>query len=306
MNILKFMILWLVVTVAMTISWSIGSLVGNSLTSSVPPALEDPSGVASLFLAVCVVNSLLISVFLCSVRSCSGRVKLFSVMLYLFVLQCLLPQMETIFFSESIHISGRQIFSILIAGFVMSSVVVSVGILVTNRMTRGGTTPFNIPTIHFNRLIFPVAVLIVVVYPLLYMAFGHYVAWQNETLRIFYSQSAELRPFSAQFGDAFTNGIYFFQVLRALMWVAISVPIVLMLQHAKGVQYILIALLSALPATQLFIPNPFMPSEIAMTHFVETSISNIIWGLAMTFVINKFITTSPAHHLRVNHRSANL
>lgn len=306
MNILKFMILWLVVTVAMTISWSIGSLVGNSLTSSVPPALEDASGVASLFLSVCVVNSLLISMFLWSVRSYSGRVKLFSVMLYLFVLQCLLPQMETIFFSESIHISGRQIFSILIAGFVMSSVVVSVGILVTNRMTREGTTPFNIPTIHFNRLIFPVAVLIVVVYPLLYMVFGHYVAWQNETLRIFYSQSAELRPFSSQFGDAFINGIYFFQVLRALIWVAISVPVVLMLQHAKGLQYILIALLSALPATQLFIPNPFMPSEIAMTHFVETSISNIIWGMAITFVINKFITKSPAQHLMVNHRSANL
>jgi hypothetical protein len=64
----------------------------------------------------------------------------------------------------------------------------------------------------------------------------------------------------------------------------------LMLQHTKAYQYVLVGLLSALlPSAQLFIPNPYMPADVAMAHFIETSVSNFLWGLVITFTVNKYM-----------------
>ena len=142
-------------------------------------------------------------------------------------------------------------------------------------------------------MILPLILLTCVVYPLIYLVFGYYVAWQNETLRIFYTQSSEIKPFFIQLTDAFFNGIYIFQVLRGIIWIAVSIPVVLMLQHARRSQYFLFALLSALlPTTQLFIPNPYMPTEVALTHFIETAVSNFIWGVVIIVAVNKYIRLS--------------
>jgi hypothetical protein len=39
----------------------------------------------------------------------------------------------------------------------------------------------------------------------------------------------------------------------------------------------------------LFIPNPYMPREIAMLHFVETASSNFIWGAVIAVAVNKYL-----------------
>jgi len=52
--------------------------------------------------------------------------------------------------------------------------------------------------------------------------------------------------------------------------------------------YALMAVISSLlPGVLLFIPNPYMPMDIAMAHFIETSVSNFLWGLIIVYAINR-------------------
>lgn len=291
MKIFKFIILWIVLTVVMLVTWSIGFIVGNGITQSIPPPVDNPSSTGLSVLIVCLISSLLLSALVWSTRAYSGLTKVMALTLYFFVIPFFLAQMETFFFSESIGIAPDQIASILIAGFVMSVTTVPLGILISSKMNRTDVrTPFTFVVSGWRNLILPVILLAFLVYPLIYLTFGYYIAWQSESLRVYYTQSPELNTFFIQSASAFSDGIYFFQMLRGMIWVAFSIPVILMLQHINAYQYLLFGLLSALlPSVQLFIPNPYMPADIAMTHFFETSTSNFVWGLAITFTVNKYI-----------------
>jgi hypothetical protein len=132
------------------------------------------------------------------------------------------------------------------------------------------------------------AVLILFGYPILYLTFGYYVAWQSESLRVFYKDSPALASYGHQVAEAFVNGIYLFQLLRGVIWIVTTIPLVLMLRGNIWGQYLIVGVLSALlPTSLLFIPNPYMPADVAMVHFVETSTSNFVWGLLMVWAIRK-------------------
>ncbi|MEJ0028945.1 MAG: hypothetical protein WDO15_00510 [Bacteroidota bacterium] len=106
-----------------------------------------------------------------------------------------------------------------------------------------------------------------------------------------------MASYADQLKEIFGNGIYFFQIIRGLIWIGATVPIAVMLREKKTQQYLVVALLSALiPTSLLFIPNPYMPANVAMVHFVETSTSNFVWGLLIVYVINKGLRdVSPSH-----------
>jgi hypothetical protein len=63
-----------------------------------------------------------------------------------------------------------------------------------------------------------------------------------------------------------------------------------MLQHSKAKYFLIGLFTSLLITTQLFIPNPYMPQEIAMMHFLETTTSNFVWGVAIVFTVTKYLT----------------
>jgi hypothetical protein len=290
MKILKFFLLWIVMTVVMVFTWSIGSLVGNTITRTLPPPVEDPASVGLAVMLVCLINALLWSILFWSTRAFVGVRKSIALVLYLFGTQFFLTQMETFFFSASIGISPGQVISILLAGFVMVTATGASGLGLTRKLAPIRPTMFFKPEARgWRGMMAPMLLMSAFVYPLLYNTFGYYIAWQNEHLRLFYSHSTELKPFLTQLPGFFSEGIYFFQVLRGIIWVAITIPVVLLLTQNKFLQYFLVGLLSALPAIQLFIPNPYMPADIAMTHFVETSSSNFLWGLLIVYVTNRSI-----------------
>jgi len=277
-------------TVVMVVTWSVGSWVGNSITQTVPPPVEDPAAVGLSVVGVCVINSLLWSTLFWSTRAFTGRYRTIALLLYLFGTQFFLTQLETFFFSASLGISPGQVISILLAGLVMVVGTGTLGLGLTRKLAALQTkVPFR-PEVRGGRgMIAPMLLMGAIVYPLLYETFGYFIAWQNEHLRLFYSHSTELKSFLSQWPGFFSEGIYFFQVLRGMIWVAISVPVVLLLGQNKIFAYVMLGLLSALPAIQLFIPNPYMPADIAMTHFVETFSSNFLWGILIVYVTNRSI-----------------
>ncbi len=290
MKILKLILFWIIMIVIMILSWSIGSFVGNTITGSNPPPPADPSSLAIAFLWFCVVNSFLVSLLIWATRQYSGWIKWGSLILYLFVIQFFLTQMETYFFSGSFAISTNQIVSILISGFFVSAATAGLGVYVFKKLHQNIERRSMRFEISNKRTLIPSVFLVAcIVYPILYMTFGYYIAWQNENLRTFYTGSTHINPFFTQFTQSFSDGVFFFQMLRGLIWLLVSVPVILMLRYLKIFQYLLIGLFSALlPGSLLFIPNPYMPADIALSHFYETSTSNFLWGILLTYVVNLY------------------
>jgi hypothetical protein len=68
-------------------------------------------------------------------------------------------------------------------------------------------------------------------------------------------------------------------VLRALLWVAIAVPVIRMTTGPWWQAALCVALLFAVVMnTQLLLPNPYMPRDVRLTHLVETASSNFVFG----------------------------
>jgi hypothetical protein len=194
--------------------------------------------------------------------------------------------METLFFAGAIGITGPQLAGIVLSGFIMVLLTISASLGAERiYMKKQAQTRYSF-ALNFKSLVRPVLLLSLIVYPLLYLLFGHFVAWQDPAVRIFYTGSEELSPFFSQLTTTFiTDGIYPYQILRALLWILISLPVISMIGHNKG-KLLLFGLANALlPASMLFLPNAFMPADVALTHFYETSSSNFIWGIAMGILL---------------------
>jgi len=106
---------------------------------------------------------------------------------------------------------------------------------------------------------------------------------------MFYTHSTAFDSFFVGMVKNITDGVYLYQIFRASIWVMVSLPLIVMLHSKTFTQYILMGALSAVSSVLLFIPNPYMPADVAMAHFAETSSSNFLWGMAMVFFVNRAI-----------------
>lgn len=74
-------------------------------------------------------------------------------------------------------------------------------------------------------------------------------------------------------------GLIPFQLLRGLLWIGLSLPIIRMIQGRPCETAPAVGLLCSLLLTiPLLIPNPYMPTPIRLIHLVETSTSTFLYG----------------------------
>lgn len=130
---------------------------------------------------------------------------------------------------------------------------------------------------------------VIVVYELLYFGFGYYVAWNSEALVAFY-QGTDPGSFPAMLWQNAVNTplIYLWQALRALLWVAFALPVIMMLRDRGWKGALGLGLLLALPMNlPHIIPNPYMPPAVRLAHFVETTSSNFLFGLFLFWLLHR-------------------
>jgi hypothetical protein len=138
---------------------------------------------------------------------------------------------------------------------------------------------------HNARLIMPAKewawklAVIASAYVILYFAFGYFVAWKNSAVREYYGGNDE-GSFLAHMSTVLTGTYWLipFQMLRALLWVAIALPVIRMLKGRWQETALALGLLFAVTNAQLLLPNPYMPEAVRMTHLIETATSNFIFG----------------------------
>ncbi len=130
---------------------------------------------------------------------------------------------------------------------------------------------------------------VIVVYELLYFGFGYYVAWNSEPLVAFY-QGTDPGNFPAMLWQNAVNTplIYLWQALRALLWVAFALPVIMMVRDRGWKGALALGLLLALPMNlPHLIPNPYMPPAVRLAHFVETTSSNFLFGLFLFWLLHR-------------------
>jgi hypothetical protein len=127
-----------------------------------------------------------------------------------------------------------------------------------------------------------------VVYFVLYLVFGYFVAWQVKELRLFYGGPAELNGFFQQWGSSLMSKpeLPVFQYFRGVMWILCLVPLFLGYSGKRASLVILSTLaLALLPAAQLAFANPLMPPGVSFGHFWEVAISTGIFGALCAWFI---------------------
>jgi hypothetical protein len=148
-----------------------------------------------------------------------------------------------------------------------------------------------------SRLVIPASewawklAVIAVTYLILYFTFGYFIAWRNPAVREYYGGIDE-GGFVGQMGRVLRNTPWLipFQIVRAMVWVALAVPVIRMLKGQRTEAALAVGLLFAVVMNaQILLPNPYMPEPVRMAHLVETASSNFIFG----FFIGWLLTPSP-------------
>lgn len=132
--------------------------------------------------------------------------------------------------------------------------------------------------------------LIAVAYVILYFTFGYFVAWRQPAVRAYYDAGSNLDSFFTQMQNVArgTAWLFPFQLLRGLCWAGIAVVIIRMLKATRlevtlAIAYTFAVVMNAL----LLLPNPYMPNSVRIAHFVETTSSNLIFGLLVGWLLTR-------------------
>jgi hypothetical protein len=130
---------------------------------------------------------------------------------------------------------------------------------------------------------------IAVLYVILYFTFGYFIAWRHPGVAEYYG-GVDPGSFLAQMRIVLRNTprLVPFQIVRALCWVALALPVIRMMKGKWPETALSLGLLfSVVMNAPLLLPNPYMPEPVRMAHLVETASSNFIFGVFVGWLLTQ-------------------
>lgn len=165
-------------------------------------------------------------------------------------------------------------------GFMQAVLCAPLAVLVTGRAKR--ESPHHASSV-FEGLAAPELLwkfaAIAVIYFVVYYTFGYWVAWQSSAVRDYYD-GTDAGGFFAQMAENWraTPWMFPFQMFRGALWAGLTLPLIRLQPGARSKPAVLVGLFFAAWSCGLLLPNPFMPEQVRMAHFVETITSNFLFG----------------------------
>jgi hypothetical protein len=119
--------------------------------------------------------------------------------------------------------------------------------------------------------------LAIVLYVVAYITAGSFLAWSNPELREFYDQGASIN----------VEMMMGFQVVRGAAWALLAAFVIRGLTVSYWPRALLSgAALSVFFCAQLVYATDAFPETVRLSHLIETSISNFIYGVIAAVVMN--------------------
>jgi len=293
-NIIKILI-WLGLSILMTIFWIVGLIIGNAIfPSSITEMSADSNSNAGLMLFLtCALNTWVVLYFIYN-SQCKGWKLVGTIFLFTFGIQYFMSQIETLWFNDSLNFPVKGILAVVSGGFIMNLLF-----SVTATWFTGNFRPLKEPVgektkVELAPMVRYFLLLSILVWPVIYFLAGYLIAWQFADVRLFYSGTVEIDSFLSIMKANITSGLYFFQILRGVLWILIALPAVAVIRGSLMRKGVIIGLLFALlGSSQLLLPNPFMSDMVRMAHIIETAPSDFIWGFIIAWCFGKLILSEP-------------
>jgi hypothetical protein len=272
---LSFILKIVVLTLLLFVIMSVASLaVGFGDTGQ-----ADAAAAGQALLIVCLLYSIVLSYPIIRSRW-YGLPLVLTVVVVFYGIMTFLSQIETVVFLKHLVdiVPAEVIPKLFLQGAIVAILFSPLAVLVHGKMKEKG---YFLPE-HNTRLQMPVVqwiwklALLAVIYILIYIGFGMFVFMPlaGDAFQQFYA------------GLEMPQWILPFQGVRALIWVALALPVIRMMKGPWWEAGLAVSLLfSVLMGAQLLLPNEFMPEVICRAHFFEVTASNFFYGWIVVWVL---------------------
>lgn len=261
--------------------WAFLSGLSTGFFGEISPESQAPSTLA-LFFAIVLANVLVLEWYI--IRSNVYGRRLFLVLfLEIFGVIFFMPQIETLVFNESIGMPIILVVSLILSGVVVAGVVSRLAVRLFKKQDSESSIESNVSLWDgpLSNLAWKFTAL-GLLYLVLYMLFGYYVAWQFEGLRVYYSGSAELLGFVEQYLNTLrTTPIALpLQFFRGLLWAGLAFLATRTMDTEKSWEKpVIVGLLMSIGLSlQILLPQAYMPAAVRYGHFPEILFENFVFG----------------------------
>jgi hypothetical protein len=291
-SVLGFVLRFGLAFVAMVIAFIISSLVLGQMGDT---ASEQEAGQAFFqLLMVSLAYTGLLSVLVWYARWYGFKLVLAVATIH-FGVETFMSQIETLYFNSSVQMPLDFLGSLVLAGFLRAVIFAPLVVLIFGKFKAPPTPPAPLAQ-YPKRILAQRIVGISVFYIIIYFLFGYFVAWQQPDLRFYYTGSTDIKPFFQHFSDLFLIEDHFiipFQFLRGLLWAALALIIVRLMQTPRLVTALTVSMsfIILLTFALVIFPNAFMPPAVAQAHFLELVSSMFVFGIVATWVLYPPSTT---------------
>jgi hypothetical protein len=276
--VLRVIALTIILSICVAVAGGVVGLQGNSESS-------EQSGAAVLtLLAVCFLQVVVLTHLILRSRWTGWRL-VATVFVVFYGVMTFMPQIESAVFLNRLPpgtLSRLFLMGLLIA---VPFSVLAVLILGKRKSDAVDTEPNSRLVMPPSEWVWKLAV-IGLVYVILYFTFGYFIAWKNPAVPEYYG-GTDPGSFFAQMGTVLrgTPWLIPFQILRAMFWVALALPVIRMLKGQWPETAVALGSLFAVMTAPLLLPNPYMPEPVRMAHLVETASSNFIFGVFIGWLL---------------------
>lgn len=263
------------------------SVAGAVIIGQDSAGTEGGGATAGILLAVCFINASVMAYLILRSRW-AGWPLMAAVFVVFYGVTTFMGQIESAVFIT--RLPPGMLARLFVAGVVIAApfAVLAVLILGKRQPNVADATPGTRLVMSPREWAWKLAV-IALAYVILYFGFGYYIAWQNPAVVEYYSGVDE-GSFFAHMGAVLrdTPWLVPFQMLRAMLWVAIALPVIRMMKGGWPETALVLGLLfGVVMNTQLLLPNPYMPETVRMTHLIETASSNFLFGVLVGWLLRR-------------------
>jgi hypothetical protein len=277
--VLRVIALTIILFICFAVASGIAGIGGN------PQASEQGSASALPLLAVCLLETVVLTYLMLRSRWTGWRL-IATVFFVFYGVTTFMPQIESAVFLT--RLPPGMLPRLFLMGALIAAPFSVLAVLISGKRKAEA-----VDTQPNSRLVMPASewgwkiAVIAVTYLILYFTFGYFIAWRNPAVREYYGGIDE-GGFAGQMGRVLRNTPWLipFQIVRAMFWVALAVPVIRMLKGRRTEAALAVGLLFAVVMNaQILLPNPYMPEPVRMAHLVETASSNFIFGVFIGWLL---------------------
>jgi hypothetical protein len=282
---LKVIVLAFILTVCFMVAANISGISTLSAGSEPPPV--NAEAVLIALLVASLLEASILSYLILRSRW-SGWKLVGTVFLAFYGLNTIVAQIESVVYLQH-QLPEGMISKLFVMGAIVAGLFSPLAVLILSKRRQSV-----MPQENNLRLVIPKGEwvwkigLIAIAYLILYYTFGYFIAWKNPAVQAYY-RGTDPGSFLAQLGQiwAATPWMFPFQAFRGMLLMTFALPVIRMHKGQSGEIALAVALLFAVWSSQLLLPNPYMPEEVAKTHLVETASANFVFGWLVGWLLSR-------------------